>query len=83
MSNNSCATAMLGLEGMAVMALSERDGELEYAIETTATDGWCPVCGAQARLHHRRSTWVRDPPAGGRSVTLEGQTHLAVCACAV
>ncbi len=46
MSNNSCATAMLGLEGMAVMALSERDGELEYAIETTATDGWCPVWSA-------------------------------------
>jgi transposase len=52
------------------MAVSERDGELEYAIETTATAGWCPVCGAQARLHHRRPTWVRDLPAGGRSVTL-------------
>jgi transposase len=62
-SNNSCAAAMLGLEGMAVMAVSERDGEPEYAIETTATAGWCPLCGAQARLHHRRSTRVRNLPA--------------------
>jgi hypothetical protein len=39
--NNSSATVMLGLEGMAVLAVSERDGELEYAIETTAATGWC------------------------------------------
>src|SRR5512144_2114884 len=57
---------MLGLEGMAVLAVAERDGELEYAIETTATVGWCPVCGAVARLHDRRPTWVRDLPAGDR-----------------
>ena len=68
--NNSSATVMLGLEGMTVLAVSERDGELEYAVETTATTGWCPVCGAVARLHGRRPTWVRDLPAGDRPVTL-------------
>jgi transposase len=68
--DNSSATVMLGLEGMAVLAVSERDGELEYAVETTARTGWCPVCGAQARLHDRRPTWVRDLPAAGRPVTL-------------
>jgi transposase len=68
--NNSSATVMLGLEGMAVLAVSERDGELEYAIETTAATGWCPVCGAVGRLHDRRPTWVRDLPAGDRPVTL-------------
>ena len=57
--DNSSATVMLGLEGMAVLAVSERDGELEYAIETTASTGWCPVCGAAARSHGRRPTWVR------------------------
>jgi transposase len=67
---NSSATAMLGLAGMAVLAVSESDGEVEYAIETTAATGWCPVCGAQARLHNRRPTWVRDLPAGDRAVTL-------------
>jgi transposase len=61
---------MLGLEGMAVQAVSERDGELEYAVETTAAMAWCPVCGAVARLHDRRPTWVRDLPAGDRPVTL-------------
>ena len=30
---------------MAVLAVSERDGELMYAVETTAASAWCPVCG--------------------------------------
>jgi hypothetical protein len=52
--DNSSAAVMLGLEGMVVLAVSDGDGELEYAIETTQSTGWCPVCGAQARLHDRR-----------------------------
>jgi transposase len=44
--NDSSATALLGPEGMAVLAVSEHDGEAEYAIETTVTTGWCPGCGA-------------------------------------
>jgi len=64
--DNSSATVMLGLEGMAVLAISEVDGELEYAIETTAVNGWRPTCGAQARLHGWCPTWVRDLHAGIR-----------------
>lgn len=36
---------MLGLEGMAVLAVSEHDGELEYAIETTAATGGVRYAG--------------------------------------
>ena len=68
--NNGSATMMLGLEGRAVLAVSDRDGELDYAIETTASTGCCPLCGAQANLHDRRPTWVRDLPAGDRPVRL-------------
>jgi transposase len=60
--DNSSATVMLGLEGMAVLAVSERDGELEYAIQTTASTGWCPVRGG-GQVAWSAPTWVRDRPA--------------------
>ena len=41
--DNSSATAMLGLEAMAALAMSDGGGELEYAIEMTHTTEWCPV----------------------------------------
>ncbi|MFL6139862.1 MAG: transposase family protein [Frankiaceae bacterium] len=66
----SAATAMLGLAGFRLLAVSEQVGELEQAIETTAEVAGCPDCGVVARLHDRRPTWIRDLPAGGRPVTL-------------
>jgi transposase len=61
---------MLGLPGFRLLAVSEYAGELEQAVETTAGEAFCPSCGAQARLHDRRPSWVRDLPAGGRPVVL-------------
>ena len=66
----SAAAVMLGLPGFVVLAVSEVDGELEQAVETTADVVGCPDCGAVAELHDRRPTWVRDLPTGGRPVTL-------------
>ncbi|MBA2640996.1 MAG: ISL3 family transposase [Nocardioidaceae bacterium] len=63
-------TAMLGLSGFWVLAVSEHDGEVEQAVEMTAEQGWCPSCGVQAKLHNRRPSWVRDLPSAGRPVRL-------------
>ena len=66
----SAAAAMLGMPGFVVLAVSENEGELEQAIETTADLVGCPSCGAVAELHDRRPSWVRDLPTGGRPVTV-------------
>src|ERR1700694_4805987 len=52
---NSSATAMLGLAGMAVLAVSEGDREVEYAIETAPR-----VSGSGKMCLPRRVT--TDPP---------------------
>jgi hypothetical protein len=61
---------MLGMAGFVVLAVSDHDGEVEQAIESTADLVGCPECGAVAACHDRRPVWVRDLPAGGRPVTL-------------
>ena len=77
---------MLGLDGFVLLAVSQYDGELEQAIETTTTVEFCRGCGVQAGLHDRRPTWVRDLPSGGRPVTLVWVKRIWRCrepACSV
>lgn len=84
--NGSAATAMLGLAGFVLLAVSELEGEIEQAIETTERVVGCPGCGVLARLHDRRPVRVRDLPAAGRAVTLIWVKRIWRCvesACAV
>jgi transposase len=68
--DGSAATAMLGLSGFVLLAVSEVEGELEQAVETTAVEEFCRRCGVAATAHGRRPVRVRDLPAAGRPVTL-------------
>ena len=63
----SAAAVMLGMTGFVVLAVSEHEGELEQAIETTADLVGCPTCAAVAQLHDRRRCGCGIcPRAGGR-----------------
>ena len=66
----SATTVLLGLSGFVLLAVSEYDGELEQAVETTADLVGCPGCGAVAAAHGRRPVRVRDLPSAGRPATL-------------
>jgi transposase len=68
--DGSAATAMLGLPGFILLAVSELDGELEQAVEATAVEEFCRSCGVQAVPHGRRPVRVRDLPVAGKPVTL-------------
>ena len=76
---NSSATAMLGLAGMAVLAVSDSDGEVEYAIETTAADGLVPgVRGASAVAQQAAHLGAGSAGRGSGGDVGVGQAHLAL-----
>ena len=76
---SSGATALLGMEGFAVLAMLEEDGELFLSVETTADVVGCPACGVRAVGHGRSVTQVRDLPAGGRPVRLVWKKRKWIC----
>ena len=76
---SSGATALLGMEGFAVLAMLEEDGELFLSVETTADVVGCPPCGVRAVGHGRSVTQVRDLPAGGRPVRLVWKKRKWIC----
>lgn len=76
----AAATAMLGLPGFRLLAVSVYAGEVEHAVETVAREDFCSGCGVVARLHGRRPVWVRDLPAAGRPALLVWVKRLWRCA---
>ena len=74
------ATALLGMDGFAVGAQVEGDGELLLMVETTAEAVGCDGCGTRAVGHGRRTVRVRDLPIGDRRVVLVWRKRLWRCA---
>ena len=73
------ASALLGMEGFAVISQTEEDGELWVLVETTADVAGCPSCGVRATGHGRSELQVRDLPAGGRPVRLVWRKRRWIC----
>jgi transposase len=64
------AEKMLGLPGLVVLDVEERQGELVVTVETTRRTVHCPSCRKRARAHDRRLVQLRDLHCFGRPVRL-------------
>lgn len=62
--------AVFGLPGFRLLKVSERNGELEYLIETIDTPVGCTRCGTLARPKDRREVVLRDLAQGEHPVRL-------------
>lgn len=64
------AEVMLGLDGVRILDVEERPGELVVTAETTRTRGYCPSCRKRAKAHDRTDIQLRDLHCFGRPVRL-------------
>ena len=64
------AEKMLGLDGVRILDVEERPGELIVTVESTRTRGYCPSCRKRAKPHDRTEVHVRDLHCFGRPVRL-------------
>jgi len=64
------AEKMLGLEGVRVLCVEERPGELVVTAETTRRVVTCPSCRKRAKPHDRTDIQLRDLHCFGRPVRL-------------
>ena len=76
---SSGATALLGMDGFVVLAMTEEDGELFISVETTATVVGCGSCGVRATGHGRSVIQMCDLPSGGRPVRLVWRKRKWIC----
>ena len=76
---SSGATALLGMDGFVVLAMTEEDGEMFISVETTADVAGCGSCGVRATGHGRSVIQIRDLPAGGRPVRLVWKKRRWIC----
>jgi transposase len=64
------AEKMLGLDGVRILDVEERPGELVVTAETMRMRGYCPSCRKRAKPHDRTEIQLRDLHCFGRPVRL-------------
>lgn len=73
---------ILGLQGVIVTAVNERNGQLCICVELPRKEHTCPVCGARtSAIHDYRKQAVRDIPAFGKNVHLVLRKRRYRCTC--
>ena len=77
--SSASGSALLGLDGLAVLSAELVDGEWQLVVQTTARVIGCAGCGVPAKPHGRRVVRVRGLPIGGRPVVLCWRKRLWRC----